>query len=334
MDKTKVRQLEVAYEMALHEIRTIVGSRLNKEEFCFEAEVKYIKKADYTSFVKVSGIDGFEMQIKISHDLADQLRLNHTYLFTGNFEIGSRAIFGALQFKAHSILPIGGSFILMQQQASTQEIIEGQLLNKYKDDFSSFLGRAHCKVGLVTSPFSKAIGDVKAVLMKRSGIEIELFEVKLNNVESIVNGIYAACESLCDVIMIVRGGGKESDFGVFNSVEVVQAINASEAPVITGLGHTDDYTLADQAADRRETTPTRAAQYLVDKLGHARDYGYDSLKDTSYQNASVFKENKAAYQYKPYSSPHSNNRKDKKPNIVVVIAIVVILMCFYYFITK
>ncbi|WP_330721049.1 hypothetical protein [Paenibacillus polymyxa] len=54
-----------------------------------------------------------------------------------------------------------------------------------------FSGRKRC---LVTSPISKAIADVDVVFKKRSGIEAELFEVKLNSVESIVNGIYAACE--------------------------------------------------------------------------------------------------------------------------------------------
>ncbi|WP_031463742.1 exodeoxyribonuclease VII large subunit [Paenibacillus polymyxa] len=338
MNRTRGSQLADTYEMALKELRSIAGNALAKEEYCIEAEVKYISTGNYTSFIRVNGNDGFEMQVKVSHELASQLKIEHTYLFTGYFEVGSRAKFGALQFKAHSFEPVGGSFVTMQQQAATQEIIESQLLNKYKDDFSGFWGRSYCKVGLVTSSVSKAIADVEAVFKKRSGIEAELFEVKLNSVESIVNGIYAACESVCDVIMIVRGGGKETDFGVFNDVEVIQAINASAIPIITGLGHTANFTLADHAADRSENTPTKAAQFLVDKLGKVRGYGYDTTlikeKTDSYQHGNLLKERSAEYQYKADNSPDSNRRKGKKPSMVIFITIAVILLCFYYFTTR
>ncbi|MDY7989828.1 exodeoxyribonuclease VII large subunit [Paenibacillus polymyxa] len=339
MDRTEISRLADAYEMALKELRSIVGNRLSKEEFCIQAEVKHILNAKYTNFITVQGDDGLEMQFKIQHDLASQLEINHTYLFTGYFEVGSRARFGALQFKAHSFEPVGGSFVTMQQQAATKEIIEGELFNKYKDDFSGFFGQSYCKVGLVTSPVSKAIADVEAVFKKRSGIEMELFQVKLNSVESIVSGIYAACESLCDVIMIVRGGGKETDFGVFNSVEVATAINASAIPIITGLGHTANLTSADHIADRSENTPTKAAQFLVDRLGQVRSYGYElaTIKEKagSYQYGNVLKErNDVEYQYTADKSPDSNRRKEKKPSMAIFITIAVILLCFYYFITR
>lgn len=338
MNRTRGSQLADAYEMALKELRSIAGNALAKEEYCIEAEVKYISTGDYTSFIRVNGNDGFEMQVKVSHELASQLKIGHTYLFTGYFEVGSRARFGALQFKAHSFEPVGGSFVTMQQQAATHEIIESQLLNKYKDDFSSFWGRSYCKVGLVTSPVSKAIADVEFVFKKRSGIAVELFEVKLNSVESIVNGIYAACESVCDVIMIVRGGGKETDFGVFNDVEVIQAINASAIPIITGLGHTVNFTLADQAADRFESTPTKAAQFLVDKLDEIRGYGYETTttkeKAGSYQYGNVLKQRNVEYQDTTDNSTDSNREKEKKPSMVIFITIAVILLCFYYFITR
>nr|WP_267879727.1 exodeoxyribonuclease VII large subunit [Caldalkalibacillus mannanilyticus] len=64
-----------------------------------------------------------------------------------------------------------------------------------------------------------------------------------------------------DVMLVVRGGGQESDFHVFEHVSVVEAIKESKTPVIMGIGHTDNQTLADAVTDRSETTPTKAASF-------------------------------------------------------------------------
>ncbi|MDN4078220.1 exodeoxyribonuclease VII large subunit [Paenibacillus polymyxa] len=328
MNKLIANQLSDAYETALKEIRSIVGSALEQQEYCIMAEVKYIVNGKYTSFVTVHGNDGVEMQIKVPNSEANQLKVGNTYLFTGCFEVGARAKFGALQMRVHSFELVGNSFVSLQQQISAQEIIDGQYLNKYKDDFTSFWGKSYCKVALVTSPYSKAIADVDAVLKRRSGITLMLFEVKLNNTDSIVTGIMEASNSDCDVMMIVRGGGKETDFGVFDDTEVIKAIYHSTIPVITGLGHTSNFTLADQAADRSENTPTKAAQFLVDKLGRVKNVLKGSA--TQYQHEQVVRETNVKYQYTSRNS-HFPNRKKKQSGLIVTIAIILVIMTIYYF---
>ncbi len=121
------------------------------------------------------------------------------------------------------------------------------------------------RIGIVTSPTAAALRDVLHVLQRRFPIaEVLLAPTPVQGPDASAS-ITAALDSLNrysrpDVILLVRGGGSLEDLQAFNDEAVARAIAASDAPVVSGVGHETDFTIADFAADRRAPTPSAAAE--------------------------------------------------------------------------
>lgn len=121
------------------------------------------------------------------------------------------------------------------------------------------------KIGVVTSPTGAALRDVLNVLRRRFPIaEIIVAPTPVQGVEAPA-GIIASLEALNrysrpDVILLVRGGGSLEDLQAFNDEAVARAVAASKVPVVSGVGHETDFTIADFVADRRAPTPSAAAE--------------------------------------------------------------------------
>ena len=120
-------------------------------------------------------------------------------------------------------------------------------------------------VGVVTSPSGAVIRDIINVVSRRfPGVELVLAPTPVQGDEA-PERIVAALELLNhdvrpDVIIVARGGGSLEDLWSFNDERVARAIAASEIPVISGVGHETDITIADFIADLRAPTPTAAAE--------------------------------------------------------------------------
>jgi len=124
------------------------------------------------------------------------------------------------------------------------------------------------RIGLVTSPDAAAYTDVLRILKNRwSGLIIKFFPVAVQGIGSIAQIVkaleYLNREQDSEIIILTRGGGSLEDLQSFNSEEVVRAIFASRIPVVCGVGHERDITLADLAADQRASTPSNAAEIAV-----------------------------------------------------------------------
>ena len=122
-------------------------------------------------------------------------------------------------------------------------------------------------IGVLTSLRAAALRDVLTTLSRRNrALPVVVYPVPVQGegaASRIAAMLRAASErGECDVLLLVRGGGSIEDLWPFNDESVARAIRASRIPVVSGVGHETDFTIADFAADRRAPTPTAAAELV------------------------------------------------------------------------
>ena len=121
------------------------------------------------------------------------------------------------------------------------------------------------RLGVVTSPTGAAVRDVLKVLGRRfPALPVVIYPTRVQG-EGAGEEIAAAIETAvrraeCDVLLVVRGGGSLEDLWSFNEERVARAIHACPIPIVTGVGHESDVTIADFVADERAPTPSAAAE--------------------------------------------------------------------------
>lgn len=120
------------------------------------------------------------------------------------------------------------------------------------------------RIGLVTSPRSAAVHDVLRTLRRRFPVaEVNLAGVPVegpNAPAGIIEGLRCVVASGAQVVLVVRGGGSFEDLMPFNDEQLARAIAACPVPVVTGIGHEVDTSIADMVSDLRASTPTAAAE--------------------------------------------------------------------------
>lgn len=120
-------------------------------------------------------------------------------------------------------------------------------------------------IGVITSPSGAAIRDILSVLRRRfPGIPVYIYPTAVQGqaaAAQVVQAIQLANQHRqCDVLILARGGGSIEDLWPFNEEIVARAIFASELPIVSGVGHEIDFTIADFVADQRAPTPSAAAE--------------------------------------------------------------------------
>jgi len=124
------------------------------------------------------------------------------------------------------------------------------------------------QIGIITSLQAAALRDVLTTLGRRMpSIPLVIYPTPVQGegaAQKIALAIRLANERAeCDVLLVCRGGGSIEDLWAFNEEPVARAIAASTIPIVSGVGHETDFTIADFVADERAPTPTAAAQRVV-----------------------------------------------------------------------
>ena len=127
-------------------------------------------------------------------------------------------------------------------------------------------------IGVITSPTGAAIRDILSILRRRfPAVPVVIYPVPVQGAEApaaIARAIAVADQRKeCDVLILARGGGSLEDLWAFNEEGVARAIYACELPIVTGVGHEIDFTIADLIADRRAPTPSASAELVSPDQG-------------------------------------------------------------------
>ena len=175
------------------------------------------------------------------------------------------------------------AFLRLKQKLEAEGLFDSTLKRS--------LPRYPRRIGVVTSPAAAAWQDVLAAFARRApGIGIVLYPAQVQGdgaPAQLVRAIDAASERAAqdgiEALLLVRGGGSLEDLWAFNDEALARAIRGCAIPVVSGVGHESDFTIADFAADLRATTPTMAAE-LASAGYHAAAGELDRLQRALAQN--------------------------------------------------
>ncbi len=172
---------------------------------------------------------------------------------------------GEYQIYVENIEPVGlGALQLAFEQLKKRLEAEGLFAAERKKPLPMLPSR----IGLITSPRGAAVRDVVRILRRRfPNVHLMVFPVRVQGegaAAEIVKALkFFNQKRLVDVLILARGGGSMEDLWAFNEEPLARAIAASEIPVISGVGHETDFTIADFVADVRASTPSAAAELVV-----------------------------------------------------------------------
>ena len=220
-----------------------------------------------------------------NHDLSEYLHMEVVVTAKVDFYAG----FGQFQLSIIELSEFGDGFIKKEIERLKKKLSDEGIFDNKKE-----LPTYPEVIGILTAHESHALKDVCSKLNEKyplcdlyvypSTVQGETAPRKLISQLRRIN-----YDDIADVILIVRGGGSLQDLMAFNNEDLVREISASKIPIITGIGHKPDITLADYAADSAQETPTAAAVRSVpDCQVLKQDINYIEITLTSLCNNLIF----------------------------------------------
>lgn len=193
-------------------------------------------------------------------------------LVVSHGRVGVYEVRGVYQLYVDEIYAAGAGALYEQfERLKAQLEAEGLFAPERKRPLPAFPRR----VGVVTSRSAAALSDILHVLSRRFPLTEVVVSPTLVQGEAAPPQIVSALEALderadVDVIIVARGGGSLEELWAFNDERVARAIAASRTPVVCGVGHETDFSLADFAADVRAPTPSAAAEIVIPDQAEVR----------------------------------------------------------------
>jgi exodeoxyribonuclease VII large subunit len=181
---------------------------------------------------------------------------------------------GDAQLVVEHLEPVGeGALLAAFEKLKAKLAAEGLFDEKLKRP----LPAAPRAIGIITSPTGAALQDMLTTLRRRYPLgQVYVYPVPVQGDAACPAVVQALAElpkrAPVDVIVLARGGGSLEDLWCFNHETIARAIRACAVPVVTGIGHEIDFTIADFAADLRAPTPTGAAERVSPDVGEWREH--------------------------------------------------------------
>ncbi|MDX1625389.1 MAG: exodeoxyribonuclease VII large subunit [Wenzhouxiangellaceae bacterium] len=171
---------------------------------------------------------------------------------------------GEFQLIADAMLPAGEGALAQAFEALKRKLeAEGLFAPERKRALPTYPSR----IAVVTSATGAAVRDILTTLQRRwpvARVRLHAAQVQGHAAPaSLLRALRAADADGCDVILLARGGGSLEDLWAFNDETLARAIAGAATPVVSGVGHETDFTIADFVADLRAATPTAAAEAVT-----------------------------------------------------------------------
>ena len=185
---------------------------------------------------------------------------------------------GEFQLIVEHLEPAGAGALQQAFEELKQRLLaEGLFAEDHKQPLPVF----PATIGVITSPTGAAVKDIIHVLGRRYAVaDVVIYPVPVQGdgaAQEIAQAIDEANRRReCDVLILARGGGSLEDLWSFNEEVVARAIHRSAIPLVSGIGHEIDFTIADFVADKRAPTPSAAAELVSPDTASLKS-GLDSL---------------------------------------------------------
>ncbi|MDJ0955805.1 MAG: exodeoxyribonuclease VII large subunit [Arenicellales bacterium] len=172
---------------------------------------------------------------------------------------------GDLQLVVQHIEPAGEGALREQFEKLKRKLEKEGLFDRER---KKPLPKIPYRIGIITSPTGAAVRDIVTTCRRRfTGLPLILYPTLVQGdfaCDGIVQSIQVAGQRAeCAILILARGGGSLEDLWAFNEERIARAMADCDIPIVTGIGHEIDFTIADFVADQRAATPSAAAEMVV-----------------------------------------------------------------------